>query len=144
MLRWAFRLLGVRALKSAVSGGRRPPLLDFGLGFSLFRDRRVAVSNKAVALLLGMGALVVLTALELPVEAIIAALLNLPGIGLDMVIEGVEIIAGPLLFASLFLTRLAPREIVERIRAERYGVYTVEADPAAPQRPPAPPVYRRA
>src|SRR5580765_4190964 len=98
MLKWAIRLLGVRALKTAVAGGKRPPILDFGLGFTLLRDRRVPVATKLMALLLGIAAVFALSALELPVEMLIAALLNVPGIGLDFVIEGVEIIAGPILF----------------------------------------------
>ncbi len=132
MLRLLFKMFGMRALKTAVAGGKRPPMLDFGLGLALLRDRRVPIQSKLTALALGVVALVVLNTLELPVEMLIAALLNVPGIGIDLLIEGVEIIAGPLLFGALFLTRFAPREIVQQMRAERYGVYTVDSAPRPP------------
>src|SRR5262245_2128548 len=38
MLRRLFRWLGFRAVRSAVVGRGRPPLLDIGLGFALLRD----------------------------------------------------------------------------------------------------------
>src|SRR5690242_14658680 len=110
MFGWIVKLLGMRALKKAVTsahGGRRPPIIDFGLGFALLKDRRVPVASKLLALMLGVVALMALTALELPVELIVAALLNLPGVGMDLVVDGIEIVAGPLLFGSLFLIRLA-------------------------------------
>jgi hypothetical protein len=37
----------------------------------------------------------------------------------DVVVDGAELVAGPLLLASLLLPFLAPRETVERIRSER-------------------------
>jgi hypothetical protein len=143
MLKWAFRLLGVRALKTTVAGGKRPPILDVGLGFTLLRDRRVPVATKLIALLLGIAAVFALSALELPVEMLIAALLNVPGIGLDFVIEGVEIIAGPILFGSLFLLRLAPRHIVEQLRTERYRMFTPSMPPEHSELPKRR-AYRRA
>src|SRR5579871_6378237 len=123
MLRWLLRAFGLRAMRSALRneiGGRRPPLLDFGLGLALFRDRRVSIGLKALALLLGGLIVAGLVALELPVEALVGLLLNIPGIGIDAVVDGLEVIAGPLLFGALLLTRLAPAQIVERLRAERY------------------------
>jgi hypothetical protein len=143
MLKWAFRLLGARALKTAVAGGNRPPILDVGLGFSLLRDRRVPVTTKLMALVLGVAAVFALSALELPVELLIAALLNVPGIGLDLVVEGVEIIAGPILFGSLFLLRMAPRGLVQQLREERYGLSAIGVPPVHPQQP-ARRAYRRA
>ena len=121
MLTNILRLLGFRALRSAVVGGRRPPL-DVKLGFALFRDRRVPVARKALALLLGAAIVGVLIAAQAPVEAMIALLLNLPGLGLDVMLDGMEMIVGPALFGAIFLTRLAPPEVVSRARIERYRV----------------------
>jgi hypothetical protein len=122
MLKLLLRLLGMRALKSAVAGGKRPPILDFGLGMKLFKDRRVPVGSKVLSLALGVIAIAVLNVLELPVEALIAAVLNLPGIGFDILLSGVEILAGPFLLGALFLMRLAPRQLVAQARQERYGM----------------------
>lgn len=135
MFRWAFKLLGVRALKTAVAGGNRPPILDVKLGFTLLRDRRVPIATKLLALMLGVAAVFALSALELPVELLIAALLNVPGVGLDFVIEGLEIIAGPILFGSLFLLRLAPQAVVQQLRDERYGLASAAAPPVHPRQP---------
>ena len=121
MLKLVLRLLGMRALKSAVTSGKRPPILDFGLGTQLLKDRRVPIRSKALSLALGVIAIAVLNILELPVEALIAAVLNLPGVGFDVLLTGVEILAGPFLVGALFLTRLAPRHIVAQARQERYG-----------------------
>ena len=120
MLRWLLRAFGLRAMRSVVVGGRRPPLLDFGLGFALLRDRHVSIGIKALALLLGSLVVAALVALELPVEALVGFLLNIPGVGIDAIVDGLEVIAGPLLFGALLLTRLAPQEIVEHLRRERY------------------------
>ena len=122
MLRWLLRWFGFRMLRRAVVGGKRPPLLDFGLGFALLKDRRVPLRSKGTAVLLGCVATAALIALELPVEALIALLFNVPGLGLDFAIDGLEAVAGPLLFGALLIPRLAPRGIVDRLRAERYGL----------------------
>lgn len=143
MLKWAFRLLGGRALRKVVAGNGRPPILDVGLGFTLLRDRRVRVATKLTALLLGLAVVFALSIIELPVEILIAALLNLPGVGLDFAIEGLEIIAGPILFGSLFLLRLAPRNLVQLLRDERYG-FAPQAEPPVHQRDGARRTYRRA
>src|SRR5579871_1901518 len=101
MFRWLLRAFSLRAMRSALRneiGGRRPPLLDFGLGFALLRDRRVAIGRKALALLLGGLIVAALIALEVPVEALVGLLLNIPGVGIDAVVDGLEVIAGPVLF----------------------------------------------
>ena len=69
-------------------------------------SRNVPLIRKVAAL--GFGALLtaVLIALELPVESIVAGLLNLFGIGLDVVFDGFEIVVGPVLFAALLMPRL--------------------------------------
>jgi hypothetical protein len=119
MLVWFVRWLGFRAVGRALADRRGRPRLDIGLGFALLRDRRVPIIQKLAALGLGITAIAVLIALELPVEGLIAALLNLPGIGLDFLVDGLEILAGPLVIGSLFLIRLAPAEIAASLREER-------------------------
>ncbi len=121
MFRWLFRRLGFRMMHRAVAGGRRPPLLDFGLGFALMRDRRVSVGTKLLAVALGAGAIVLLGALELPIEAMVVAVLNLLGLEMLTFIDGLELLLGPALFGALFLTRLAPASLVAELRRLRAG-----------------------
>jgi hypothetical protein len=128
MVRWIFRLLGMKAAKRAFAGGRgRAPLIDIGLGWALLRDPRVPGSVKLSAFGLGTLIIAALQVVELPVEILIAMLFNVAGIGFDIAWNGVELLAGPILAASILLLRMAPREIVERIRIERGGL---EGQPA--------------
>jgi hypothetical protein len=48
-------------------------------------------------------------------------LLPVVGVVADFAIDGIEILAGPLLVATLALPYLAPRDLVEQIRAEGDG-----------------------
>jgi hypothetical protein len=57
----------------------------------------------------------------------IALLLNVPGLGFDLMIDGLEMLAGPVLVASLLLPKLAPAPIVDQMRAERGGPLPQEA-----------------
>jgi len=95
------------------------PLLDIRLGFALMRDRRVPLRSKLVAILLGLAVTALVEFLELPVEALISMLLPVLGAAGDLVLDGAEIVAGPLLLANVLLPCLAPRPIVDQIRAER-------------------------
>lgn len=109
------RLLG-RAVASSVQGASGGAL-DFKLGLRLLRDSRVPLKSKIGGLGLGLGAVFILEILELPLQT---ALMLLPfvGIAADLALDGVELLAGPIIVASLVLPYLAPREIVEQIRAE--------------------------
>jgi hypothetical protein len=100
--------------------------LDFRLGVTLFRDRRVSVPHKMMALALGVIIMVALNAMEMPLETLLAILLPIVGAGIDLAFTGVENVVGPLLLAALLLPHVAPREIVDRIRAERAGPIPVE------------------
>jgi hypothetical protein len=120
MLKTILRQAGGRVAHNAVrkhtaEGGR----FDLKFGFALLRDRRVPVGAKLLALGLGVAATAVINALELPLEALIAVLL--PGVGLTInaILNGMEFIAGPLLASALVLPFVAPRPLVEQIRAER-------------------------
>jgi hypothetical protein len=94
---------------------------DLKLGYALLRDRRVRFRSKAAAFALGLGALVLVAALELPVEGIIAAVVPFVGLGGDLLLDGVEVLVGPLLVACLVLPYLAPSNVVAQIRSERAG-----------------------
>ncbi|HEX4086642.1 MAG TPA: hypothetical protein VHY22_17145 [Chthoniobacteraceae bacterium] len=95
--------------------------IDMKLGFALMRDRRVPLRSKLSAVLAGLLVTGLVEFLELPVEGVLSLILPIIGLGGDMVIDGAELVAGPLLLAHLLLPWIAPRAIVERIRAERNG-----------------------
>jgi hypothetical protein len=105
-------------------GNGRP--LDFRLGVALFKDRRVPVPHKMMALALGVIVILALNAMELPLETLVAFLLPIVGAGIDLAFNGVENIVGPLLLAALLLPHVAPKALVQRIRAERSGPIPVE------------------
>ena len=97
------------------------PLLDVRFGFALMRDRRVAVRLKLLAILIGLAVTALVEFLEIPIEGVLSALLPLLGFVGDIVVDGAEAVAGPLILAGLLLPFLAPRDVVEQIRAERSG-----------------------
>ncbi len=99
----------------------RKPFLDVRLGFALMRDRRVPLRTKLLAVLIGLAVTGLVEFLELPVEGILSVLLPiLGGVG-DFVLDGAEMIAGPLLLANVLLPFLAPHAVVELVRSERSG-----------------------
>jgi len=97
------------------------PLLDIKLGFALMRDRRVPLRSKLLAVLLGLGITGVVEFLEIPVESVLAMVLPVLGAMGDFMIDGAELIAGPLLLAHALLPFVAPRHVVEQVRVERAG-----------------------
>src|SRR4028118_817226 len=120
MVKMILRQTGGRVAHNAIKkhtaeGGR----FDLKFGFALLKDRRVPVGAKLLALGLGVAATAVINALELPLGALIAVLLPGVGLAIDAVLNGLEFIAGPLLASALVLPFVAPRPLVEQIRAER-------------------------
>ncbi len=120
MLKTILRQAGGRVAHNAVrkhtaQGGR----FDLKFGFALLKDRRVPVGVKLLALALGVAATAIINALELPLEALIAVLLPGVGLAVDAVLNGAEFIAGPLLASALVVPFVAPKPLVEQIRAER-------------------------
>ena len=104
------------AVRTHTRGGG---LLDIRFGFALFRDRRVSLGTKLLAVTLGAALTGLLIGLELPFEAIVTGLLNLFGLVPAAMLDGLEAIVGPLLFAALFLPHLTPKELATRKRVER-------------------------
>jgi len=95
------------------------PLLDVRLGFTLMRDRRVPLRAKLLAILIGLAVTALVEFLELPVEGVLSMLVPVLGAVGDVVVDGAEAIAGPLLLATTLLPFLAPRRIVDQIHSER-------------------------
>ncbi len=111
---------------------------DLKLGFALFRDKRVPVSSKLVAIALGIAGIVALDVLEIPAEALVALALPIIGIPLDMAVGGIENVVGPFLLSAFALTFVAPKEIVDQVRRERVGgeglIIDVPQENVAPRR----------
>ena len=99
----------------------RKPFLDVRLGFALMRDRRVPLRCKLTAVLIGLAVTGIVEFLEIPMEGVLSMLLPVLGAIGDIVVDGAEIIAGPLLLANVLLPFVAPRGIVDLVRAERSG-----------------------
>lgn len=117
MLQIALKLLGAEFFRRA-SVNRT---FDWRLGLALLRDRRVPGRAKCGALALGVCALIVLEIVELPLQLVLWTLLPLVGFAADAALDGIELVAVPLLVASVALPLLAPREVVQQIRAELGG-----------------------
>ena len=120
MVNILLRLFGERALHKAVSRGAHNPL-DVKFGIALLRERRIPLKSKLLAFGLGVGLLALLLAFQIPVEAVVTFLapILLP---LDLAIDGFEIVALPILFMTLLLAYVAPRALVQEIRAERLAM----------------------
>jgi hypothetical protein len=88
------------------------------LGYALLRDRRVSLRPKFMALGAGLVVLGAIQILQIPLESILAFVL--PGVGAagDVAVDGVEAVVVPVLVATLLMPHLAPRIIVEELRAE--------------------------
>ncbi len=118
MLNIIWKTVGERALHKAVANGAHNNPLDVKFGAALLRDRRVPVKSKLLAFGVGIGLLALLMVFELPIEAIVTLLAPLL-MPLDFLLDGAELVALPLLFMALSLAYVAPRAIVDQIRAER-------------------------
>jgi hypothetical protein len=88
------------------------------LGYALLRDRRVSLRPKFMALGAGLVVMGAIQVLQIPLESILAFVL--PGVGAagDVALDGAEAVVLPVLVATLLMPHLAPRNIVEELRAE--------------------------
>ncbi|MBC8102324.1 MAG: hypothetical protein H7Z41_07030 [Cytophagales bacterium] len=124
------RRVGGQVAAQAVGEQRKPGnLLDFKLGVSLLRDRRVPAATKLLALSIGVGLTFALEAFEMPLEAFVA--LVLPGVGLaaNFAMDGIEAILCPLIFAALAVPHLAPQTVAAEARAVRRGLPNPQPSP---------------
>ncbi|HEX8465246.1 MAG TPA: hypothetical protein VF627_11570 [Abditibacterium sp.] len=131
MIRQFASVLGRHLLRRAVSSGAQKVsggAIDPKFGMKLLRDPRVPAKAKFLAFSLGLGAVFVLEILEVPLQTVLW-LLGPLGFATDFALDGIELLAGPLLVASLALPWLAPRDIVDEIRAEGDGRVYVAVSP---------------
>ncbi|MES2460309.1 MAG: hypothetical protein V4671_06985 [Armatimonadota bacterium] len=122
--------VGGQVAAQAVSEQRKPGnLLDFKMGVSLLRDRRVSAGTKLLALGIGVGLTMLLEVFEMPLETLVAVVL--PGVGLaaNFAMDGLEAVLCPLLFAALALPHLAPKPVAAEARALRRGVSEPQPSP---------------
>ena len=103
------KLAGAQAATLAVR--RR---VDIALGFALLKDKRLPLSKKALALVLGTVGMLVIQALEVPLE-LLTLIFGSP-FGIE---DGVEAIVWPVILACAILPYLSPQTLVDQLRAER-------------------------
>jgi hypothetical protein len=89
------------------------------LGYLLMKDGRVPRRAKGLSIALALLITVMVEALELPVEGILAASLPVVGIVGDGLVDFAELLGLPILFSCLLLPFLTPRQIVNQIRQEQ-------------------------
>ena len=113
MNKTAQKILSTQAAKQqATKIARRH--IDIPLGFTLLRDHRVPIQKKLWALLIGMLGAAALIAIEFPLE-LLAVILAIP----FGIVDGLEALILPIVFACASLPRLTPLALVDQIRAER-------------------------
>ena len=104
-------------VRPAVSGGGTTPL-DATLGFALLKDRRICIWQKTRALATGAS----IVAGLILVTAIVARWTTAGGRPFSLETDGLAVAAGTLLFGALLLKSMAPKEVVSRLRCERFHV----------------------
>jgi hypothetical protein len=90
--------------------------LNIRLGWQFMRDPNVPVIKKIAALGIGVTLTLVLMALEVPLEGILALIAPLVGAAADIAIDGAEMVILPLLLALAILPMLHRENAV--VRAE--------------------------
>lgn len=132
MIRSLLQLLGREMVNRAVSNAS-VKRFDWRLGVRLLRDKRVPLRTKGQSLMLGVFALMALEILELPIQTALWMLLPLVGFAADVAVDGLELLAVPFFVATIVLPFLAPREVVDSLRASSTKVASVNSsdDPGA-------------
>jgi hypothetical protein len=110
--------LGVELLRTEMSlvthfvaqKARRSGFLNFSEGFRLLRSREVPSRVKLLALSLGLLVTLLLEALEVPLESVLAVFVPILGGVMDLAFDGAEFLILPLLFAALIVQRLRIRQ----------------------------------
>ncbi|MHB8637634.1 MAG: hypothetical protein ACYC96_14295 [Fimbriimonadaceae bacterium] len=94
--------------------------LNFKLGWQLFRDPRVPVYTKALALSVGALVTVLLMVCEIPLEGLLGLLIPFAGFAADVMFDGAELILFPLLIAMAilpYLVKARDERTLIRVRA---------------------------
>ncbi|MEA2552160.1 MAG: hypothetical protein QOJ65_336 [Fimbriimonadaceae bacterium] len=94
----------------------RGGVLDSRSGLDLFRDPRVPVSAKVAAVVLGIAITLLLQVIEAPIELLLVVLLPGFGLGLDLLLNGLEILMLPIVISCLILPRLVRQPAYARAR----------------------------
>jgi len=112
------RLSKRAALRAAARHTRQGGFFDVRFGFALMRDSRIPVGSKLLALGVGVAITAALVGFELPLEALLGIFAPLLGFAADVMIDGLEIVVLPLVFACLFVPHLVSRSTLEVVRLE--------------------------
>ena len=99
--------------------------MDIKLGWKLLKDNRVPIRAKLAALGIGAACIAALEGLELPLDAVLAAILPLVGITGDIALDGAEATFGPVLIATMLLPYMVAPPLVRQIRAEGERAWSV-------------------
>ncbi len=94
--------------QAAVGYARRKGWIDIRGGLALLRSRDVPIGHKVSALALGLVLALVLEAIEFPVEMILDGMTLGLATPILALIDGLEIIALPILFGAAILARRVP------------------------------------
>jgi hypothetical protein len=92
--------------------------IDPKFGVKLFKDRRVPVGKKVLALFLGFTTIGLAELLDFPLEVILAPVLGLLSIPLEIASEAIEYTVGVLAISATILPHISPKMLVQQIRAE--------------------------
>ena len=111
-------LIGRHAPHAAVGHAHRRGWIDIKLGIALMRDQRVSILTKLAAIASGAALTAVFVALEVPLEAIVGALLPLLGLVFDIAFDGIEFLVLPIVIGSVVIRWLAPKHVVESLRSQ--------------------------
>ncbi len=98
-------------VQPGIGAMKRKGWLDIPGGFRLFFNRELPLRYKLTAVVAGIAITAAVVAMELPLETIVGGLLNLPGITLDLLVDGAEIVIGPVLFAAITLPHIARKRL---------------------------------
>ncbi len=74
----------------------------------MLRDRQVSLVAKLIALAFGVALTAMLLLLEIPLEGLLGLFLPFIGFAADVVVDGLEFLILPVLFAGLILPHLLP------------------------------------
>lgn len=96
---------------------RRKGWIDVPRGLELMKDRNVPVAMKVQSLGLGFLLMLVIQALEFPLQEALVLMTGLLALPFSVALDGLEFIALPILFGAAILARRMPRQrIVDTAR----------------------------